>query len=116
MESTHRRQQCIMLRSVTIKAGGFNGYSKQPRTTVKIDTTCDIAMPAGSIYTFRTNCDQTPTVTVGTVDIVVLIRCRRETDADYWHIVFVGKPGGSAGIYTAGPREEPLKRFVARVI
>jgi len=86
-----------------------------PQTAVKIDTTMDVEKPAGSVYTFRTNCNQQPTVTVGTPGVVTLIHCRREMDADYYHIVFTGKPGDAAGIYTAAPGEQPLKRFVAKI-
>ena len=98
-----------------IKAKGYNGYLMQPQTAVKIDTTMDVTKSAGEFYTFKTNCNQQPTVTVGTNNVVALQHCRRELDADYWHLCFIGKSGSAAGIYTAAPGEQPLKRFVARV-
>ena len=85
------------------------------QTAVKIDTTCDVTKPQGAFYTFKTTCNQQPVVTVGTPGVVALQHCRREMGADYWHLCFIGKSGSAAGIYTAAPGEEPLKRFVARV-
>ena len=98
-----------------IKAKGYNGYSKQPQTSVQIDTTVDVTKEVGEVYTFKTTSTQVPTVTVGTQGVVRLMHCRREMQSDYWHLFFIGKPGTSAGIYTAAPGEEPTKRFVARV-
>jgi lysozyme len=85
------------------------------QTAVKIDTTCDVEKQRGEFYTFRTNCNQQPTVTVGTNNVVALQHCRREMDADYWHLCFIGKPGDAAGIYTAAPGEIPAKRFVVKI-
>ena len=71
--------------------------------------------PGGSVYTFKTTSNQAPKVTVGTPGVVSLMHCRREMDADYWHLFFTGKPGSEAGICTAAPEEKPLLRFKARV-
>ena len=98
-----------------IRAKGYNGYPLQPQTAVKIDTTMDVTKSAGEFYTFKTNCNQQPVVTVGTNNVVALQHCRRELDADYWHLCFIGKPGSAAGIYTAAPGETPTKRFVAKI-
>jgi lysozyme len=98
-----------------IKAGGYNGYPKQPQTAVKIDTTTEVKIVRGKTYTFFTESGQVPTVTCGTADVVTLIHCRRELQRDYWHIVAIGTSGQATGIYTAAPGEQPTKRFVARV-
>lgn len=98
-----------------IKAGGYNGYPKQPQTTVKIDTTTEVCFESGKSYTFYTESGQIPAVTCGTANVVTLMHCRRELQRDYWHIMFIGKPGEATGIYTAAPGEQPTKRFVARV-
>lgn len=84
-------------------------------TAVKIDTTMDVTKAAGEFYTFKTTCNQQPIVTVGTPGIVTLLHCRREINADYWHICFIGKSGSAAGIYTSAYGEPPLKRFIARI-
>ena len=84
-------------------------------TAVQIDTTCDVTIPRGGYYTFRTNCNQQPAGTVGTAGVVALLHCRREKDADFWHLCAIGESGTEVGIYTAAPGEQPLKRFVARV-
>lgn len=84
-------------------------------TAVQIDTTCDVTIERGKYYTFRTNCNQQPTVTVGTAGVVGLMHCRREMDADFWHLCAVGEPGAETGIYTAAPGEQPVKRFVVKV-
>ena len=98
-----------------IKAGGYNVYPKQMQTSVKIDTTMDVTKVSGGVYTFRTESAQVPLITVGTGGVVALMHCRREMGYDYWHLLFIGKSGDAAGIYTAAPGEQPLKRFVARV-
>lgn len=84
-------------------------------TTVQIDTTCDVTIECGKYYTFRTNCNQQPVVTVGTAGVVGLMHCRRERDADFYHLCAIGEPGAETGIYTAAPGEQPLKRFKVRV-
>lgn len=84
-------------------------------TAVRIDTTMDVTILRGGYYTFRTNCNQQPAVTVGTAGVVALIHCRREMDADFYHLCAIGESGTEAGIYTAAPGEQPMKRFVARV-
>ena len=98
-----------------IRAGGYNGYAKQLNTAVKSDTTVDVVKPKGSVYTFRTDCASQPAVTVGTANVVSLLHCRREGEADFWHLFFVGNSGSETGIYTAAPGEQPLKRFKVRV-
>ena len=90
-------------------------FTVSPQTAVEIDTTIGVTKPQGAFYTFKTTCNQQPVVTVGTPGVVTLLHCRREIEADYWHLCFIGKSGSAAGIYTAAPGEEPLKRFVARV-
>jgi len=91
----------------------YKDYAAQ--TAVKIDTTCDVEKQQGEFYTFKTACNQQPTVTVGTPGVVALQHCRREMDADYWHLCYIGPSGSAAGIYTTAPGEQPLKRFVAHV-
>ena len=100
-----------------IMAGGYNGYPKQPQTTVKIDTTTDVNLQFGKVYTFYTESGQVPSVTCGTEAVMTLMHCRRDTamSRDYWHVMAIGKPGQATGIYTSAPGEQPLKRFVARV-
>lgn len=100
-----------------IKAGGYNGYPKQPQTAVKIDTTTEVQIEYGKAYQFYTESRQIPTVTCGTANVVSLLHCRRDTalSRDYWHIVALGKSGQATGIYTVAPGEKPTKRFVARV-
>ena len=85
------------------------------RTSVQIDTTMDVTIPRGGYYTFKTVSSQQPTVTIGTPGVVQLMHCRREMDADYWHLCAVGEPGAEAGVYTAAPGEQPLKRFVVKI-
>lgn len=84
-------------------------------TVLKIDTTVDVTETVGESYTFKTTSQQTPSVTVGTGGVVSLSHVRRSGYNDFWKIVFVGQSGQSAGIYTARPGEQPLKRFVAHV-
>lgn len=85
------------------------------QTSVQIDTTCDVTIPHGGYYTFKTVSGQQPVVTIGTPGVVALLHCRREMEADYWHLCAVGKPGAEAGVYTAAPGEQPLKRFVVKI-
>ena len=100
-----------------IMAGGYNGYPKQVKTAIIIDTTTDVKMEFGKAYTFYTESSQAPSVTCGTALVVSLLHCRRDTAMrrDYWHIIAIGKSGQRVGIYTAAPGEQPVKRFVAEV-
>lgn len=84
-------------------------------TVVKIDTTMDVVKNNGETYVFKTTSQQTPSVTVGTGGVVSLSHVSRIGYDDFWKITFIGQSGQSAGIYTAGPGEQPLKRFVARI-
>jgi hypothetical protein len=56
-----------------------------------------------------------PELYAGTDNVVLIKHCRREMSYDYWHLIFTGKPGTAAGIFTRLPGETPVKRFVARV-
>ena len=85
------------------------------QTSVQIDTTMHVTIPRGGYYTFKTVSSQQPTVTIGTTGVVALLHCRREMEADYWHLCAVGEPGSEAGVYTAAPGEQPLKRFVVKI-
>ncbi|XOQ45131.1 MAG: hypothetical protein ACFWTN_11900 [Clostridium sp.] len=85
-------------------------------TVVQIDTTMDVTKRNGETYIFKTTSVETPIVTVGTNGVVSLTHLKREGGSDYWHLLYTGNPGQAAGIYTAGPYEKPLKRFVARVM
>ena len=98
-----------------IQAGGYNGYSKPVKTLIGIDTTQDVYFPYGGMYTVKTMSNQTPSLYAGTDNVVIVKHCRREMDSDFWHLVFIGKPGMAAGIYTCAPNEQPVKRFVAYV-
>ena len=98
---------------IATNSGGF--LITDSGTVVQIDTTMDVTKKHGETYVFKTTSPQTPTVTVGTSGVVTLTHLRREDQSDFWKLLFVGQSGQSAGIYTAGPGEEPLKRFVARV-
>lgn len=86
-------------------------------TVVGIDTTTDVTESHGRTYVFKTGSPQTPTVTVGTSGVVTLMHLSRDNSkgSDTWKLTYVGNSGASAGIYTQGPGEQPLKRFVARV-
>lgn len=84
-------------------------------TVVKIDTTVDVTKSKGESYIFKTTSQQTPSVTVGTSGVVSLSHVSRSGYNDFWKIVFIGRSGQATGIYTAGPDEQPLKRFVARI-
>lgn len=95
-------------------------YSYFPDTTetiVEIDTTSDVYESQGDTYTFETRSAQTPTVTVGTGGVVSLTHTSRDSrnGLDLWKLRYIGASGDAAGIYTKGPGEKPLKRFVARV-
>lgn len=96
-----------------IKNGGYNGFPKPAQTVVKIDTTTPVHIPYGQMYTFFTECGQRPTVVCGTSGVMALEHCRREGNRDFWHIISIGKPGQATGVYTAGPGEHGLRRFVA---
>lgn len=84
-------------------------------TVVQIDTTTDVTKSKGQAYIFKTTSAQTPTVTVGTGGVVTLTHLSREGQSDFWQLLYIGSSGQAAGIFTAGPGEQPLKRFVARV-
>lgn len=99
-----------------IQAGGYNGFPKAVKTVVRIDTTQDIAFHQGDMYTVRTTSGQMPELYAGTDNVVIVKHCRREMSNDYWHLIFTGKPGTATGIYTRAPGEQPIKRFVAKVI
>jgi len=90
-------------------------YTGGSSTVVDIDTTTDVTKSKGETYTFKTTSSQTPTVTVGTSGVVTLIHLRREGESDFWKLTFIGSSGQATGIFTAGPGEQPLKRFVARI-
>jgi GH25 family lysozyme M1 (1,4-beta-N-acetylmuramidase) len=98
-----------------IRAGGYNGYPRPAQTAVQIDTTQDIAFRPGEMYTVRTASGQMPELYAGTDNVVLVKHCRREMSYDYWHLIFTGKSGTAAGIFTRLPGETPVKRFVARV-
>lgn len=96
---------------------GVCNWKGIPYTVVGIDTTMDVTKSKGETYTFKTISSQTPTVTVGTSGVVTLTHLSRDNSngSDLWQLSYVGSSGAAAGIYTAGPGEQPLKRFVARV-
>ena len=94
---------------------GICSWKGIPYTVVDIDTTTDVTKSAGQTYIFKTTSAQTPTVTVGTSGVVTLTHLRREGQSDFWNLLYIGTSGQAAGIYTAGPGEQPLRRFVARV-
>jgi len=98
-----------------IRAGGYNGYPKSAQTAVQIDTTTGVTFPYGSMYTVKTTSPQTPELYAGTDNVVIVKHCRREGNSDFWHLIFVGKSGTSAGIFTRYPNEHPVKRFVAYI-
>ncbi len=98
---------------IATNAGGFLLINSN--TVVQIDTTTDVTKNAGQTYIFKTTSEQTPTVTVGTSGVVTLTHLRRDGQSDYWQLLYIGSSGQATGIYTAGPGEQPLKRFVARV-
>lgn len=99
---------------IAVNSGGF--LLTNSDTVVQIDTTMDVSKSKGESYTFKTTSQQTPSVTVGTSGVVSLSHVSRSGYNDFWKITFVGKSGQSTGIYTAGPYEQPLKRFIACVI
>lgn len=74
-------------------------------------------MPGTSYDESLTISAQTPSVTVGTGGVVALTHSSRDNvnGYDLWKLNYVGSSGSAAGIFTAGPGEQPLKRFVARV-
>lgn len=95
----------------------YSYFPNTSETVVAIDTTMDVTKSNGGTYIFETKSAQTPTVTVGTSGVVTLTHSSRDSinGYDLWKFVYVGASGSAAGIYTAGPGESPLKRFVARV-
>ena len=98
-----------------IQAGGYNGYTKPPRTAVKIDTTIDVVKPFGDVYTFKVTCDKTPDVSTGNPKVAALFFCRRDGNDYFYHLFFCGGSGTETGIYTAAPGEDMLIRFKAKV-
>jgi len=98
-----------------IRAGGYNGYPKSAQTAVQIDTTTGVTFSYGDMYTVKTTSAQTPDLYAGTDNVVIVKHCRREGQNDFWHLIFVGKSGTSAGIFTRYPHEQPVKRFVAYI-
>lgn len=95
----------------------YSYFPNTSETVVAIDTTMDVTKSNGGTYIFETKSAQTPSVTVGTSGVVTLTHNSRDSrnGFDLWKLLYVGKSGAAAGIYTAGPGESPLKRFVARV-
>ena len=96
-------------------AKGICSWKGIPYTVVGIDTTTDVTKSAGQTYIFKTTSAETPTVTIGTSGVVTLTHLSRDGQSDYWQLLYIGSSGQAAGVYTAGPGEQPLKRFVARV-
>ena len=95
----------------------YSYFPSTSETVVAIDTTMDVTKSQGGSYIFETKSAQTPTVTVGTGGVVNLTHNSRDSinGYDLWKLVYIGASGSSAGIYTAGPAESPLRRFVAIV-
>lgn len=95
----------------------YSYFPNTSETVVAIDTTTDVTKSNGGTYILETKSAQTPTVTVGTSGVVTLTHNSRDSinGYDLWKLVYVGASGSAAGIYTAGPGESPLRRFVARV-
>lgn len=95
----------------------YSYFPDLTETVVEIDTTTDVYELQGDIYTFETRSAQTPTVTVGTGGVVSLTHTSLDSrnGLDLWKLRYIGVSGDAVGIYTNGPGEKPLKRFVARV-
>jgi hypothetical protein len=95
----------------------FSYFPSTSETVVAIDTTTDVTKSNGGTYVFETKSAQTPNVTVGTGGVVTLTHSSRDSinGFDLWKMLYVGTSGAAAGIFTAGPGESPLRRFVARV-
>jgi hypothetical protein len=95
----------------------YSYFPNTSETVVAIDTTTDVTKSNGGTYIFETKSAQTPNVTVGTGGVVTLTHSSRDSinGYDLWKLVFVGTSGAAAGIFTAGPGESALRRFVARV-
>lgn len=99
-----------------IKAGGYNGFAKQPQTSVKIDTTTTVNLKRGQVYQLKTTCAQQPKVWAGTENVVTILPRYRSGNDDLWYIVGIGNAGTGTGIFTAAENENGLKRFVVNII
>lgn len=95
----------------------YSYFPNTSETVVAIDTTTDVTKSNGGTYIFETKSAQTPTVTVGTGGVVTITHSSRDNinGYDLWKLLYIGTSGDASGIFTAGPRESPLRRFVARV-
>lgn len=98
-----------------IRAGGYNGYSKQPATVVVSDTTTDVAVVRGRYYIVKTASPKPVKLTAGTADVMTIVPFPRTGNDQLFALVAVGQPGQETGVYTAADGESPLRRFVFRI-
>ena len=106
----------IVQRSSTNRVAGVSGYVDYnegvslmlPNAFIS-DTTNDEKNPVkikkGEHYTIKITGEDVSLV-CGVSDPpspqFALVRCRRENDSTFWHVVAVGEPGNQAGIYVDG--------------
>lgn len=86
------------------------------KTAVWIDTTGTFFMAPGGFYTIKTTCAQAPSLWAGTDGVVGILHCRRDGNDDFWHVHAVGAAGTGAGIYTAAPGEQGIRRLVINIV
>ena len=86
------------------------------KTAVWIDTSGTFFLAPGGFYTIKTTCAQAPSLWAGTDGVVGILHCRRDGNDDFWHVHAIGAAGTGAGIYTAAPGEQGLRRLIVNII
>lgn len=82
-----------------LRAAGKNGLSSAVDWVS--DTTSTVEIARYGVYTLKIT-GRDITVIPGTPNVVLPIRCRREGDGTFWHLIAIGEPGAEAGLYPAG--------------
>lgn len=114
-DSVDRSNECAMWQySSTGRVAGISGgvdmnvlYKEYSKPIYKSDTTntddSPVKIQRGKIYTIKITGEDI-SLGVGTAGVVQVIRCRREGNATYWHVIPLpdANPGSRAGIYRIG--------------
>lgn len=95
----------------------FKDYAAlaKSKTSVVVDTAGTFEMQPGGVYQLKTTCIQQPKVWSGSPKSVVVLPRYRSGNDNFWWLVAVGKVGEGAGIYTAGPGEQGMRRLVVNI-
>jgi GH25 family lysozyme M1 (1,4-beta-N-acetylmuramidase) len=80
------------------------------------DTSIDMTMHPGQLYTIGFECVGKPTVTAGTGGIATVAGVFKDDASGKWLAPVVAVRSGKTGIYVAAPGEDGTRRYVLKVV